>query len=235
MFRAFLKDQIQNQCKIPCFNPANGESLIIETNQSVPVGISREALKRKNDLEGFSVPFSGILINEDERISLLSPGEHCNYSGRKNGKFLVSTSHFIDSSQWDSVALPLELHENHQFTVKAVCSFLYQKLLLQFPDVKFEFDSELNVISFYSIKIQFNFHNEKSVRVDTEWEYYVSSLRLALIFRTLILLMPLFSIFRLIYKNSFPTHQIRLFELLHFVSVFQSLRSSWAFINIFFI
>ncbi|CAG8499883.1 4952_t:CDS:2 [Funneliformis caledonium] len=60
----FLQEKIKRECKIPCFSPANGETLIINTPLSIPVDVSVDLLKRHHAAQKLPFPTS------DERIDI---------------------------------------------------------------------------------------------------------------------------------------------------------------------
>ena len=47
MKRHYLKEKIIQDLSIPCYAPANGVSVTIDANHSVPVNLSRTLLKRQ--------------------------------------------------------------------------------------------------------------------------------------------------------------------------------------------
>ncbi|CAI2169238.1 12780_t:CDS:2 [Funneliformis geosporum] len=85
----FLQEKIKRECKIPCFSPANGETIIINTPLSIPVDISVDLLKRHQAAqklpfttsdEGIDItrikpvneiPIQGVLSMEPDRIPRL--------------------------------------------------------------------------------------------------------------------------------------------------------------------
>ncbi|CAG8444649.1 4851_t:CDS:2 [Funneliformis mosseae] len=60
----FLQEKIKRECKIPCFSPANGETLIINTPLSIPVDVSVDLLKRHHAAQKLPFPTS------DEKIDI---------------------------------------------------------------------------------------------------------------------------------------------------------------------
>ncbi|KAJ8016925.1 hypothetical protein DPEC_G00012420 [Dallia pectoralis] len=75
----FLKDKIEQEFSINCFMPANGETITVLTNPSVPVDISLSLLKREMALGGpLTDPkkprtMHGTLIMKDNSLRLVSP------------------------------------------------------------------------------------------------------------------------------------------------------------------
>lgn len=129
-FRTFLREQIERECKVPCYHPANGECLKIDTKLVVPIGISQAALKRKGELAAFNVPFNGVLLEHRHQMSLFSPDElePLEGSARKHGKFLISTECTFESVQWDDLLLSDESLGGAQFTAPNVALFMHSKL-----------------------------------------------------------------------------------------------------------
>ncbi len=60
----FLQEKIKRECRIPCFSPANGETIIIDTPLSIPVDVSVDLLKRHLAAQKLPLPPS------DERIDV---------------------------------------------------------------------------------------------------------------------------------------------------------------------
>ncbi|CAG8597246.1 3365_t:CDS:2 [Acaulospora morrowiae] len=59
----FLQDKIRRECRIPCYSPANGETLTIETPLSIPIDISVDLLKRHMSAQKIPLPISGDKID----------------------------------------------------------------------------------------------------------------------------------------------------------------------------
>jgi integrator complex subunit 11 len=60
----FLQEKIKRECKIPCYSPANGETIIIDTPLSIPVDVSVDLLKRHFATQKLPMSLS------DERIDI---------------------------------------------------------------------------------------------------------------------------------------------------------------------
>lgn len=164
-----MKEQIERECKIPCFYPANGECLKIDTKSFVSVGVSQEALKRKIELSEFNVPFNGILFEQPtNQLGLFSPDE---INPTKHGKFLIKTECSIESGQWDILLLSDESLGNAQFTPSTVSNFIYQKFKRLFPKVNFGYSLD-NSITIHSIRIQFIQQEPFKIQAMLEWDYY---------------------------------------------------------------
>lgn len=57
MNRQFLKQRITQKFGIPCYDPANGETVVIQTSSTLPIDISTKLLKRQiASLESISPP-----------------------------------------------------------------------------------------------------------------------------------------------------------------------------------
>src|SRR6266542_793395 len=85
----FLQEKIKRECRIPCFSPANGETIIIDTPLSIPVDVSVDLLKRhlaaqklplppsddKIDITRIKpvngIPIQGVLTMEPDQIPRL--------------------------------------------------------------------------------------------------------------------------------------------------------------------
>lgn len=84
----FLKDKIKQEFKIDCFNPANGETCIINTPVKIPIDVSLPLLKAEarkfNSLP--SDPkrrriLHGVLVMKDSNICLMDVDEACKEAG----------------------------------------------------------------------------------------------------------------------------------------------------------
>ena len=173
----FLKDQIQTECKIPCYTPANGESLSIQSKEQVFIKISTDAIKRKQEVQEFGAPFSGVLLKDDDDYSIVPPNDASLSTSRKMGKFLFGTFLDVHLVDWDSIVLAhasiAESLDNSQFTIENVCNFMYQRLILQFPKASLTTNSKQGEIHFSSIKIKLILHSDVLIKADIEWEYFV--------------------------------------------------------------
>lgn len=74
----FLKSKIKQELNLECFNPANGETVVISSRPSVPVDMSLKLLKHKADITDSAVPtpkrskiIHGALLMKDSKIRLL--------------------------------------------------------------------------------------------------------------------------------------------------------------------
>lgn len=64
----FLKAKIEQEFKINCYDPANGETVSIPTQVSIPVDVAEQLLKRSLDYE---LPLTDSEIDSDKRVKLL--------------------------------------------------------------------------------------------------------------------------------------------------------------------
>lgn len=78
----FLKSKIKQELNLDCFNPANGETVVIPSRPSVPVDMSLKLLKHKTDIGDSTSPapkssriIHGALLMKDNKIRLLEQDE----------------------------------------------------------------------------------------------------------------------------------------------------------------
>ena len=64
--RQYLLKKIENDLNIPCYAPANGESVNIDATHSIPISVSRSLLKRQ--LSSFTVEDG---INKKQRVAVM--------------------------------------------------------------------------------------------------------------------------------------------------------------------
>ncbi|GBB85194.1 hypothetical protein RclHR1_11750007 [Rhizophagus clarus] len=60
----FLQEKIKRECRVQCYSPANGETIIIDTPLSIPVDVSVDLLKRHLTAQKLPLPTS------DDRIDI---------------------------------------------------------------------------------------------------------------------------------------------------------------------
>ncbi|RIA91482.1 beta-lactamase-like protein [Glomus cerebriforme] len=61
----FLQEKIKRECRVPCYSPANGETIIIDTPLSIPVDVSVDLLKRHFAAQKLPLP------SLDKRIDIM--------------------------------------------------------------------------------------------------------------------------------------------------------------------
>ncbi|CAG8757627.1 11320_t:CDS:1, partial [Acaulospora colombiana] len=59
----FLHDRIKREFQIPCYFPANGETVAIETSLSIPIDVSVDLLKRHMSAQKIPLPSTGDKID----------------------------------------------------------------------------------------------------------------------------------------------------------------------------
>jgi hypothetical protein len=62
--REVLKSQIQDELGVPCFDPENGASLIIDTKPKLPCKISSQAIQA-----AYNIDNTKLSINEDKNTN----------------------------------------------------------------------------------------------------------------------------------------------------------------------
>lgn len=84
----FLKAKIQDEFKIDCFHPANGETCCINTPVKIPVDASLSLLKAEAKRYNAQPPdpkrrriIHGVLVMRDNKISLMDVDEVCKEAG----------------------------------------------------------------------------------------------------------------------------------------------------------
>ena len=160
----FLKEYIKGTLGLPCFDPANGEILKIETKIYLPLSISEKALERKRDLAQLNIPFSGILVkgqgnssaaSKARSLSLLSPQELAIEEAgneRKIGRFCISSQ--------------IQLKEFHHLNL---VEFVLERLCTVVPRESVRIDEARSRIKFHSVSFAFDI--TKGI-VDLEWDYF---------------------------------------------------------------
>jgi len=84
----FLKLKIREEFNINCYNPANGETCIINTPVKIPVDASLQLLKAEAKRYNAQPPdpkrrriIHGVLVMKDNKVSLMGVDEVCKEAG----------------------------------------------------------------------------------------------------------------------------------------------------------
>ena len=105
---AVLKKRIESELNVPCFDPANGETITINLKPDIPVAVSADhiqgiiAEQKKTETIVSSVPITGCIVLEDDQgkkksnaktLRLLSPQESLKkYNFDLGKKFGISST-----------------------------------------------------------------------------------------------------------------------------------------------
>ncbi|XP_028131124.1 integrator complex subunit 11 [Diabrotica virgifera virgifera] len=101
----FLKEKIQQEFNIQCFNPANGETSVIQTSVKIPVDVSLPLLKAEAKRFSSMVPdpkrrrtLHGVLVMKDNGMCLMDVDEACKEAGiNRHVVRFTSTVHIADT------------------------------------------------------------------------------------------------------------------------------------------
>lgn len=102
---AFLKDKIEQEFSIKCFDPANGETAIIQTPVKMPVNVSLQLLK--NEAKAFNAlppdpkrrrTLHGVLMIKDSNISFVDVDEACKEAGINRHIIRFTSTVYINDS-----------------------------------------------------------------------------------------------------------------------------------------
>ncbi|KAI1707173.1 beta-Casp domain-containing protein [Ditylenchus destructor] len=106
----FLKSRVEKEFKIPVYKPANGESIVLNTNAAVYVNISDDFVKKciRNcpSPSKRHCPFNGFvsLNKETNELDLLTAKEAADMLGTDVFTITYSENYEVDSLDWEHVA-----------------------------------------------------------------------------------------------------------------------------------
>ncbi|CAH1110376.1 unnamed protein product [Psylliodes chrysocephalus] len=101
----FLKEKIQKEFNIQCFNPANGETSVIPTSVKIPIDVSLPLLKAEAKRFSSMTPdqkrqrtLHGVLVMKENNMCLMDVDEACKEAGiNRHIVRFTSTVHISDS------------------------------------------------------------------------------------------------------------------------------------------
>lgn len=194
----FLREQIVQTFKVPCFLPANGDTLLIDDpHVKLPINISHRLLAKYESLRPFAdVPLAGIVTRDDfalEKLAFLCPeataleGEAAAVAKRACRRFTMGTTIAVHAERWQQlVARQMNDEAAEAFCVRNVCAFVHRSLLRQvcifggfyfcrsLSDSVAVVNDAMSAISVHNILLEFASLDVASIAVKIEWEYYVS-------------------------------------------------------------
>ncbi|XP_064642265.1 integrator complex subunit 11-like [Lineus longissimus] len=115
----FLKEKIQQEFKIDCTKPANGETVIIPTFHNIPVDVSLKLLKREAEIACLKPPdpkkprvMHGALVIRDNGLQLVDPSQALSELGSQEHQIRFTSTVVQEDPVKESI--PRYLEKLHQ-------------------------------------------------------------------------------------------------------------------------